>query len=180
MTPGASNRVIRIALLCDFTSHQLLPPLRVLLNQARLSAEIWEAPFGTINTEALDPNSSLHLFQADVIVIVSAVQALRAEYYGVGADKSDFPSTTIARFQSLWQSIRRNANAWIVQANFVDPYESFFGQFDGRVENSFTTAVQTINRGLTAAAKTQRAVLLCDLAGIASYLGRRDWFRETL
>jgi FkbH-like protein len=174
------NRVLRVALLCDFTSHQLLPPLRVLLNQARLSAEIWEAPFGTVNTEVLNPNSALYRFQADVIVIIGATQALRTEYYGVGAHKSNFASTSVARFQSLWKAIRANSNAWIVQANFVEPYESFFGQFDGRIDSTFTSAVQNINRGLTDGAKEDTAVLLCDLAGIASYLGRRSWFTETL
>jgi FkbH-like protein len=176
----ARCRSVRVALLCDFTSQQLLPPLRVLMNQFRMSAEIYEAPFGTLDTEVLNPDSELYRFKPDVIVIFSAVQALRLQYYGAGPKKSEFASASLNRFPCLWDAIRKNSDTWILQANFAEPYESFFGQLDARIPETFASVVRAINAGLAEAAKLHTGVLICDIAGVASYVGRRDWFNETL
>lgn len=166
--------------MCDFASQQLLPPLRVLMNWFGMAAEIYEAPFDTVDTEVLNPNSGMYRFKPDVIVVFGAVQALRSKYYATGSNKAHFAAATLERFSSLWDAIRSKSGTWILQANFAEPYESFFGQFDSRVPETFASMVRAINAGLTEAAEAYTGVLICDIAGVASYVGRQDWFNETL
>src|SRR4030088_250892 len=90
LDPAQTTSKLRIALLSDAATQQLVPLLRTLLHRQGIHAEIYAGAFDAIQIETLSPTSPLYEFAPDVVVVLSAVQALRGSYAGRIADAQDF------------------------------------------------------------------------------------------
>src|SRR3954470_2258343 len=82
MDPAGTTSRIRIALLSDAATQQLVPLLRTLLHRQGIHAEIYAGAFDAIQIETLSPSSPLYEFAPDIVVILNAVQSLRASFAG--------------------------------------------------------------------------------------------------
>ena len=180
LDPKATTRTIRVAVLGDCATQQVCALLRVLLRRQGIGAEIYEAGFDTIETEIIDPDSSLYAFRPDAIVIVNTTNALKPRFYQGAKERETFAASTLERITSLWSALRRHTQALIVQSNFVLPYERVFGNYDHQVGTSLVETVKEINRGLTERSRTLKNVAINDLDYVASWVGRRHWFDEKL
>lgn len=168
---------IRLALLSDAATQLLVPLLRELFRRGGLAAEIYEAPFAAIELEAFNPSSDLYSFQPDVVVLLNSTQALRAEFFRAGAG-SGFVQDMQARLKAVWDAIRANTNALLIQSTYVMPYERLFGNYDLKHAGSLHDVVEEMNRQIVLAARERNNVLVNDVNGLASWVGRRTWFDE--
>src|SRR5262245_53749664 len=60
---------VRIAVLCSFNLDLLKRPLSAALSQAGLEAELYFSGYGLWETGALDPQSELHRFGPDAVIL---------------------------------------------------------------------------------------------------------------
>jgi len=174
---GATQK-IRVALLSDAATQRLVPILRALFARHGVSAEIYEAPFDAIELEVHDRNSGLYQFQPQFVVLLNSVQALRANFLRPGTDATAFAEQTANRMTRIWDAIQTNLPAPLIQSNFVLPYERFFGNFDWKVPESFYATVAALNLRVAENARSRGSVLIQDIEGVASWLGRRQWFED--
>src|SRR5437764_5844251 len=86
LDPAQTTSRIRIALLSDAATQQMVPLLRTLLHRQGVHAEIYEGAFDAIPMETLSPGSGLYEFAPEVVVVLNSVQALRAAYAGRSGD----------------------------------------------------------------------------------------------
>src|SRR3954453_2189523 len=86
LDPAQTSSKIRIALLSDAATQQLVPLLRTLLHRQGVQAEIYQAGFDSVQIEARSPESGMYRFQPNVVVVLNAVQSLRAAYMGRTGD----------------------------------------------------------------------------------------------
>jgi FkbH-like protein len=172
LTPGAPS--VRIALLSDAATQQLVPVLKTLFAEHGIAAECYEGAFDALELEVLDPDSGLHAFRPDVVVLLTAAQALRARYYARGMEGE------LERLKRLWDALAARGVGRIIQSNFALPFDRPFGQFDLKDAPSLYATTQKLNAALAAAAAERPAVLVCDIDSVASYVGRRHWFDERL
>jgi FkbH-like protein len=177
-TPG--HRKLKVAILGDCATQQLVSMTRVLAQQAGIDAEIFEAGYDTVETEIFDPQSQLYAFAPEVVVLMNTTQALRLRYYGHPGDKASFASDTVDRLTGLWQALRQHTQALIIQSNFPLPFERLFGNYDHQVSGSLTDAVHVINRGLTERSRAQKNVAINDVEALASLIGRAAFFDDKL
>jgi len=168
---------LRVALLSDAATQLLTPVLRELFRRAGFAAELYEAPFASIELQVLNPSSDLYAFKPDVVVLLNSTQALRTAFFA-GGPNLDFTRDLEIRIVAVWDTIRGNTEALIVQSTYVMPYERLFGNYDLKHAASWSSAVAEINRRIVLSARERNSVLVNDVDGLASWVGRRAWFDE--
>jgi FkbH-like protein len=168
---------LRVALLSDAATQLLVPVLRELFRRAGVAAEIYEAPFAAIELEVFNPSSNLYAFKPEVVVLLNSTQALRASFFRNGVTP-DFVGDLEGRIVGVWDAIRSNTSALIVQSTYVMPYERLFGNYDLKHAGSWSNTVSEINRRILLGAREHNNVLVNDVDALASWVGRRAWFDE--
>src|SRR5436190_6366346 len=109
LDPAGTTSQIRIALLSDAATQQLTPLLRTLLHRQGIHAEIYEGAFDAIQMEALSPASGLYGFAPDVVVVLNAVQSLRAAFAGRSGDAQEFAGAKLQSLVAVWDAIHTHA-----------------------------------------------------------------------
>jgi FkbH-like protein len=169
---------LRLALLSDAATQLLVPLLRELFRRDGFAAEIYEAPFAAIELEVFNPASGLYQFRPDIVVLLNSTQALRTVFFQAGQSGSDFVLDVETRMASVWDAIRSNTAALVVQSNYVMPYERLFGNYDLKHAGSWYDSVAEINRRIALGARERNNLLVNDIEAVASWFGRRTWFDE--
>lgn len=178
---SALQKSVRVAVLSDASTQHLTPILKVLFARAGFAAEIYEAEFDTTETEVLDGGSSLYASKPDAVVLLPSGNALRRRYHEAKGDRSGFGESIATHAASLWDALKKNApKAVVVQANFAAPYEREFGSYSLKVAESLHTNVTAANAKLAELARGRSHVMLCDIDGIASYVGKKTFVDEKL
>jgi FkbH-like protein len=180
---AAATTTVRVAILSDAASQQFVPLLRVLFHENGVNAELYEGAFDALEIEALNPASGLYAFRPDAIVLATCTQALRERYYAHGFHSPDgdgFAEAAGQRLRQIWDAIAKVSAARIVQCNYVLPYERLFGNYDLKVPKTFYSAAGALNARIAELARERGNVLLCDVEGVASYIGRKHWYDDRL
>ena len=173
---------VRVALLGDCALQQIHTMLSVLLRRSGVEAEIYEAPFDTVDPLVLDPTSALYQCRPDFVVFVNSAQRLRSDLFlaGKAPERLALLDRTVESITERWRAVASHSNAVILQTNFVKPLERAFGQFEHRVAHSTQSVFDSANRRLAEAAAARSSTFLVDLDHVASALGKRTWFDERL
>lgn len=174
----SATQKVKIALLSDAATQRLVPILRVLFAKQGVNAEIYEAPFDAIELEVYDRNSGLYQFQPQFVLLLNSVQALRARFLQPATNVAGFVEETASRMARIWDAIQAILPATSIQSNFVLPYERFFGNFDWKVPESLYASVASLNQRIAENTRSRGSVLILDLEGVASWVGRRLWFED--
>jgi FkbH-like protein len=175
----APRQKLRMALVGDVSTQHLVPVLRTLFHQRDIDCSLYEGPFDAVELEAYDPQSALYQFAPDVIVILNSVQALRTRFGQRKADSGTFVAEVSDQIARVWGAMRSNSQATILQSNFVLPYERTFGNFDLKVASFYSTVLE-LNTRIASGSRQYGHVLINDVEGVASWLGRRHWFDDRL
>jgi FkbH-like protein len=177
---SALTKRVRVAVLSDAATPHLLPILRVLFARTGYAAELYAGEIGAFETDILDRQSALHRFDADAIVLLPAAQALRERHREAPGDRATFGEDAALRFASLWDALAKTSRATVVQATSPVPFERDFGSHALLVPGSLESSVTAFNATLTREARARRSVLLCDLDGVAAWVGKQSFFDEKL
>lgn len=180
LEPTLVLTAVRLALLSDAATQQFVPLLRVLFHRAGFDASIYEGHFDAVALESLNPGSGLYSFQPDAVAVINSVQALRAKFFQRAGTVTAFVADTLLEIVGAWDAILARDAVTLLQSTYVMPYERMFGNFDRKVEESFSSAVEAINTGIVDAARVRSAVLINDVQHIASWVGRHRWFDDRL
>ena len=181
LDPAHTTSKIRIALLSDAATQQLVPLLRTLLHRQGIHAEIYEGAFDAIQIETLSQASGLYEFAPDVVVVLNAVQALRAGFFGRPGGAPEFAENKLRTITEVWDAVHANApKAAILQSTYVMPYERFFGNFDHKAPGSLYAVTGWLNARIAEEARSRAHVLIHDMEALASWIGRRHWFDDRL
>jgi FkbH-like protein len=175
---AAHSQEIKVALLSDASTQRFVPLLRTLFSEKGFHASVYEGAFDAIQLETVSAESALYQFAPNLIAVFNAVQALRTRFFTRRGDATAFFEEEIRRIVSVWEAIRQRCAATIIQSNFVMPYERYFGNFDQKVKDSFTSIVARLNARIAEEACSYSSVLINDVESIASWTGRCHWFDD--
>jgi FkbH-like protein len=171
---------VRVAVLGDSTTSQLVQVLRSVLYKRGLFARVYEAGFNVIDQEVIDPSSGLYQFAPDYVLLNVTRQGLRERYYGGSGPKDAFAAETCAAIEGWWTAISSRATCRIIQNLYELPLDRPYGNFTVRVENSFLSTVAEINRRLIASAGKTPNVWLNDIEYLSAAAGKAHWSDEKL
>jgi FkbH-like protein len=176
---ATEGQAFRLAVLGDASTQNLVKLLRVLLARGGVRAEIWEAGFDTIETEAFNPESELYRFKPEAVVILSSLGAFRHRYY-TSEDKRSFAGQTAERLTSVWDAIRQRVSGPIVQAGVVLPLERLYGHYDHKVPQSLHGSAAELNARLARASAERPGVFFADVDHVAGVIGKAAFLDERL
>jgi FkbH-like protein len=173
-----SGNRIRVAVLGNTTTTQLVALLDLFLFSRNLDAEIYEAPYGLVRQELLDPTSGLYAFAPDYIFIATTRRDLGPPPppTATAQEAAQAAARAASEWQALWQAAYERLGCQIIQNNFDAPAWRSFGNLDASLPAAPGYFIETVNRELVASAP--RWVSIHDLNGLAGLLGRWNWGDE--
>lgn len=172
----ASRRQIRLAVLCTYEAAEFAQQLRLACLALGVGAECYVAPYGQVEQELLNRDSPLAAFAPTHVLIAPTTADLDFP------ELADDPETTLAeaigRWRTLWELIRRDHGATVLQHAFVVPDETVLGHLSLRLPASRVSLVRELNRRLAEHAGSD--VLLIDCERLAAHVGKRGWIDPRL
>jgi FkbH-like protein len=165
----------RIAILGSTTTTQLAAFLDVFLFAQNVDAEIYEAPYGVMRQEILDPTSDLHRFRPQLLFLASTRHDL---------GRLPSPSDTVEAVEAaaraevddwltLWHTAHDRLGCQIIQNDFDAPPWRSFGNLEMNHPAAPGNFIDRVNRSLRQQAP--RWVTIHDLDGLAASVGRWNW-----
>jgi len=169
------ERTTKIAILGGSTTHQLAALVDLYLCGGRVAAEIYEADYGTLRQEILDPGSGLHQFRPDFALIVTGWRDLgrRPELTNDRAAVQGKVDAEVAEWRALWQVAHERLGCQIVQNNFEAPAWRTLGNLESRHPAGLARFIHRVNDALADAAPPY--VTIHDVDHLAASWGRWDW-----
>lgn len=176
---GARSAVkTRVALLGNSTTSQLSTLLDLFLFALNIDAEIYEAPYGLMRQEVLDPDSGLYQFAPQFVFIASTRRDVGAAPRAGDSHEAveAMAEAAGAEWEALWRMLRDRLDCQIIQNNFDAPPWRAFGNLDRSQPGAPGDFIARVNRQL--AARAPAWVSIFDLDGLAGAVGRWNWGDE--
>lgn len=175
------NYNIKIAFLGS-TSIQLITSVtRALLTKYNLYANIYEGQYNGILMDTLDYNSYLYKFDPDYIIILpdySDIDDLKPFILESVEDSRKNIEMVIKKYINMWNKIHNKLpKCHIMFSNFVEPFYNSLGNLSCNYNFSQSSFLKQVNLELTN--NKPAYVTLLDMEGLASYIGKKDWFDES-
>src|SRR5450755_970850 len=172
----ACTRSARVALLCTYEAAELSEYLQLACLALGIEVELYLAPYGQLEQELLGSETALARFAPTHVVVAPTTADLG--FPELGEDPEALLTAAVSRWRTLWDLIRRDLGARVVQHGFVVPDETPLGHLSMRLPGSRVSVVRECNRHLAEAAGTD--VLLVDCERLAAGIGKRRWIDPRL
>ena len=173
-----SATTARIAVLGSTTTTQLSALVDAFLSAHNIDAEIYEAPYGLLRQEVLDPTSELYRFRPQFIFLATTRRDLGTlpspASLKEAVDKA--VEAAVGEWTSLWQIVHDRLGCQVIQNNFDAPPWRVFGNLESSHTGAPGNFIAKVNMGLVQQAP--RWVSIHDLDGLAASIGRWNWGDE--
>ncbi len=164
-------RRARVAVLGGYTTSQFCGSLSLAAARAGVEVDLYEAGFGQYQRELVDPDSGLHRFRPEVVVL--AVSAADVALPELSPDPDHAVAAELSRWTTLWDQIRQ-LGARVIQHTIAIPADLALGHLAGSVPGSRYAMLHRLNAGF--AEQATDAVSLVDCDRLAGLVGKRTWF----
>jgi FkbH-like protein len=174
-TPPTS-RQIRLGVLCSYEAAEFSEHLRLACLALGIAVELYVAPYGQLEQELLGDAAPLTSFAPTHVLIAPTTDDLG--FPQLGADPEELLAAAESRWRTLWETVRRDHGARVVQHAFVVPDETPLGHLALRLPASRPSLVRELNRRLAESAGAE--VLLVDCERLAARIGKQRWIDPRL
>lgn len=172
--PASVRRRAKAWLCGSYTTVQLAPMLRLAALREGVSLDVREGDFGQYRQEIIDPQSRLHAFEPDFVVM--AVHHGEAGLSEFDAKPHAAVEGELARWTSLWGTLALRSKARLVMHNFAAPPASPFGNLAARLPGSRAAMLDALNARLGEAAGDRISIVDCER--LSAHIGKRTWFND--
>ena len=167
-------RQCKIALLGSSTTNLLLPVLRALCLRDRIAAEIYEAPYGSIDQEILDPQSGLARFRPSLVMLVSHWRDLQLD--GLVADEQDWVNRFLTERHAVWKRLTESFGCHVIQPAFDYPAFEPYGHLAATLPGGRTRLIDLINLRMREEAPSNVSIL--NIPATQREVGAKNWADE--
>jgi FkbH-like protein len=168
-------RKCKIAVLGSSTTNLLTPIFQALCLRDRIGAEIYQAPYGSIEQETWDPNSGLARFRPDIVLLTMHWRDLRLE--AVTEDEQTWVAQFLHERKAAWKRLADSFNCHVVQPSFDYPASDAFGHLAGVLPGGRTRVIDLLNLRLREEAPAN--VSIVNVAAAQREVGTNRWEDET-
>ncbi len=174
-------KVIKVALLGDTATQFLNVALKGTAKTEGFELNIFEADFGQISRQIMDPSSEYYEFDADYTIIFESTHKLLNQYYKSPDFSKNFADNKISHVEELYQAIQSRTRSRVIYCNFPIIDSKIFGNFSNKVESSFNFQLNKINYLLSQEIAVQRDnFFIADLLSIQNKWGRDFMFTPSI
>lgn len=183
--PPGCGTPVRVALLSSFSIEFLRDPLVAHALTEELRVETYVAGFNQFRQEILAPDSGLHRFRPDVVILAIEGEALAPVLYDGfppegGAGAAGIAAAAIAEVRSLIEAFRAVSAAPLLIHDLVPPRWRTLGILDGHQGDGQGSLTAEVNAGLRTEARRHHGVYVVDYAGVVAVAGADAWHDERM
>jgi FkbH-like protein len=171
---GSNLRQCRIAVLGSSTTSLTVPVLQALCLYDRIGAEIYEAPYGSIEQEIWNPESGLARFRPDIVMVLMHWRDLRLE--AVTQNEQVWVSQFLEERKASWQRLSDSFPCHIIQSSFDHPASEAYGQLSSVLPGGRARVIDLLNLRLREEAPANVSIL--NLAAAQREVGTTQWEDE--
>ncbi|MCX8522341.1 HAD-IIIC family phosphatase [Chryseobacterium formosus] len=171
---------IKIALLGDTATQFLNLALKGSGVKENFNFDIFEADFGQISRQILDPTSEYYEFDADYTIIFESSHKLLNQYYKSYDSQLNFAQNKINYVDELYETIQNRTKSRLIYTNFSGINNQVFGNFSNKVESSFVFQQNKLNYLLSELALKKNNLFIADLVSIQNKWGRDFMFSPNI
>lgn len=171
---------IRVAILGDTATQFLNVALKGTAFEHAFNFEIYEADFGQISRQIMDPTSEYYDFNPEYTLIFEASHKLLSYYYKSYDDQINFAQNKINYLEDLYQNITNRTKSKVIFCNFPEIDSQIFGNFSQKVESSFGFQQRKLNYLLSEFALGRSNLFIADLCAIQNKFGRDFMFSPNI
>lgn len=167
---------VRLAVLADATTDYTAPAIRASALRHGIFATLYVPDYGQATQEALNPDSGLAAFGADVALLAPDYRSLGlATVHMNPADANEAVDAALAQIRSLVDGLKRSAIPTVILQTLPIPPDPWCGHYDRLAPGSVAAQIAAFNEGLLDLAASQSLTVL-DVATLADTVGRSRWF----
>jgi FkbH-like protein len=163
---------VRLAILGSATTSHLPSAIRVAGLRRGLAIEIYEAPYGMYWQQLMDPDSGLHPFRPQVVLL-----ALDARH--LAAAEESTPAAALDLMRACWQRAKERFACTVLQQTVLPVFPDLMGNNEARLPHSASAIVAKINEMLRPAS-LQEGVELLALDRFAAVEGLDAWYEAAM
>ena len=167
---------VKIALLGDTATQFLHVALKGTAVDEGFNYDIFEADFGQISRQVLDPTSEYYEFDADYTIIFESSHKLLNQYYKTYDSQISFAQDKINYVEELYDTIQKRTKSKVIYCNFPIINNQIFGNFSNKVESSFVFQQNKLNYLLSELSIKKSNLFIADLLSIQNKWGRDFMF----
>ena len=164
-------RSAKVALLGSYTTTQLAAMLSLAASRLGISVDLYESSYGQYQQDVIDPQSGLHAFNPDIVILAVHEGDLHLPEYSLSPEED--VRKEVGRWTALWRMVTERSRARIVQHNFALPCEVPTGHLATRLPGSRYMMTQAVNARLGEAASNTASLVDCER--LSALLGKQRW-----
>ncbi|MDF3290276.1 HAD-IIIC family phosphatase [Streptomyces silvisoli] len=165
-----AQRQVSLTILATHTADFLASFLPVAALSVGIDLEVRRIPYGQLDTAVLDPAGPLQIDPPDYVLLCGTAEDLQLTHGPADA----VVDAAVRRWSGLWQKIRDDIGARVVQCLFVSPADDVYGNAASWSLSSLTSLTTRINSELVRQSE-EGGALFVDCERLASEAGRRNW-----
>ncbi|MEN4759390.1 HAD-IIIC family phosphatase [Chryseobacterium sp. C39-AII1] len=174
-------KTIKVALLGDTATQFLNVALKGSAVDHGFDLDVFEADFGQISRQILDPTSEYYEFQADYTIIFESSHKLLSQYYKSYNSQLSFAENKINYVEELYETIQSRTKSKVIYCNFPGIDNQVFGNFANKVESSFVFQLNKLNYLLSAQVGINKSnFFIADLVSLQNKWGRNFMFSPNI
>ncbi len=177
---GLPTKPVRLAILGSATTVHLPPPIRVAALRRNIFVAVHEGEYGQYAQELDDPDSGLHRFRPDLVLL-----AFDAPHVAAGLDPAADAAGSeralrecLGRMERCWRKAQA-LGATVIQQTVLPTLPALMGSNEQRLPGSAAGLVARLNEALPAAADAA-GVHLLSLDRVAARDGIASWHDPVL
>ncbi len=176
------GRTVKVALLSSYVLDWITPYLDDECRKAKLSLEVFHAPFNQYTQEILNPGSELYRFQPDVIVLALALEDIvpQIELNPKEQDLADAQAEILSRVTGFTRELENRTGAIVVIHELALSQCGGYGILDTKVAQGLLPWVAGLNVALLSELKSHDRAYLLPMEMVVGWIGKERSFSPKL
>lgn len=174
-------KTIKVALLGDTATQFLNVAMKGSAIDGGFDLDIFEADFGQVSRQILDPTSEYYEFSADYTIIFESSHKLLSQYYKAYDSQLTFAENKINYVEEIYETIQSRTKSKVIYCNFPGIDNQVFGNFANKVESSFVFQLNKLNYLLSSQIALNKSnFFIVDLVSLQNKWGRNFMFSPNI
>ena len=171
---------VKVALLGDTATQLLAVAMRGAAIDMGFDIELYEADYNQVEQQLFDPDSELHHFEPQYMVLFQAAHRLVDDHAAMPPEQRCF----LAQRRLDFIEGTLNDKAWegcrFICLNYPEIDDAVFGNYANQVKGSLIYQTRLLNVGLMQLAQRFDSLSIVDLAALQAQMGRKTLFSPSV
>lgn len=167
---------VKVALVGDTATQFVATAICGMGRNRGFNVNLFEAEYNQVEQQLLDPDSDLHKFDAEFIILFQSTHKLCEKHSMMDISVQENLADNRLEFIDNIVSSVFPASKKIIVFNYPEIDDTVFGSYANKVVSSFTYQVRKLNYGLMQLSQKHGNLFICDIAGLQNKYGRNWMF----